>query len=140
MAIKDLKTQMDKIVINTEQRMLNVVTKAIDDTVEDAQTPTGDGGRMRVDTGFLRFSGAAALNAAPTGPGRGDRKGRYTWNGEALNAVLARMKIGDAFYWGWTAKYARVREAYDGFLEIALQNWQTRVDAAVNYYRKKDGK
>lgn len=136
--MRDLKTQMDEIVINTKERMLAVVRTAISDTVEEAQTPVAKGGRMRVRTGFLRASGGAAINTAPTGPSRGDPKGNYTWKIESLNTVLSAMKLGDAFYFGWTANYAKYREVYDGFLESAVQNWQTHVNRAVNYFRNKD--
>lgn len=136
--MRDLKTQMDEIVLNTKERMLAVVRTAITDTIEEAQTPVAKGGRMRVKTGFLRASGGAALNAAPQGPSKGDPDGNYTWNIESLNTVLANMKLGDAFYFGWTARYAKYREVYDGFLETAVQNWQTNVNRATNYFRNKD--
>lgn len=136
--MKDLVTQMDTIVIRTQARILAVVRQAISEVAEDAQTPVAKGGRMRVKTGFLRASGVASLNAAPTGPRSGDKKGTYTWDGETINTTLAKMKIGDAFYFGWTAYYAKYREVFDGFLETATQNWQTHVDKAVQFFRNKD--
>lgn len=139
MAIKPLDTQLDRIIVNTKERALAVIRQAISDTVEEAQIPVAKGGRMRVLTGFLRSSGLASLNAAPRGPKKGDPKGAYSWNGESINTALAKMKLGDAFYFGWTAHYAKYREARDGFLESAIMNWQINVNKAVNYYRKKDG-
>lgn len=137
-----METNIDQVVIRTKERLLAVVKQAIADTIEEAQTPVAKGGRMRVKTGFLRASGVAALNAAPQGPGRGDPKApdnSYTWAGEAVNKVLAELKIGDAFYFGWTARYAKYREVYDGFLETALQNWQSNIDRAVAIFKDKDG-
>lgn len=125
------KTKIDEIIVNTEARLLAVMRTAISSTVEDAQTPVPKGGKMRVKTGFLRSTGLASLEGPPVGPTTGDKKQLYTWEGNPLNIVLAKMKIGDIFYWGWTAHYAKYREAYDGFLEAALQNWQTHVDAAI---------
>lgn len=136
--MKDLITEIDRIVINSNARLLAVVRKSISDVIEDAQTPVAKGGKMRVDTGFLRSSGLASLNAPPRGLGRGDRKGTYTWNGEAINSVLARIKIGDVVYFGWTANYAKYREVFDGFLESAVQKWQNHVNSAVQYFRNKD--
>jgi len=136
--MENLVPQLDRIVVNTEARLLAVVRQSISDTVEEAQVPTKKGGKMRVRTGFLRSSGVAALNAAPTGPRKGDPKGTYTWNGDSITAVLAKMKIGDTFYFGWTAHYAKHREAFDGFLESALMNWQNNVDKAVQRFRNKD--
>ena len=138
MAIQDFETKIDEFVINSKERMLAVVRQSISNVVEDAKTPVAKGGRMRIKTGFLRASGGASLNAPPTGPRRGDPKGTYTWAAESVNTVLAKMKLGDAFYFGWTAHYAKYREVYDGFLESAAQKWQTHVDAAVARFRQKD--
>lgn len=138
MPIQDFTTQVDTFVINTKERMLAVVRQSISNVIEDVQTPVAKGGRMRVKTGFLRSSGGASLNAPPTGPTRGDPKRTYTWAAESINTVLAKMKLGDAFYFGWTAHYAKYREIYDGFLESGAQKWQTHVNAAVAYFKNKD--
>lgn len=141
----DFETQIDNIVVKTEARLLAVIRGAIDDLVNEAQTPTVQGGKMRVDTGFLRHSGISGLNAPPVGEtiGRDRTKGEtgafYTWNGEAIGVTLLKMKLGDTFYFGWTAHYAKYREAFDGFLESAIQKWQGFVDKRVAYYRNKDG-
>lgn len=131
---------IDGIVINTTARLLAVARTAISGVVEDMQKPVAKGGRMRVKTGFLRSSGTASLEGPPRGPTKGDPQKDYRWDGDFLNVVLAKMKIGDTFHWGWTAYYAKYREAYDGFLEAALQNWQQHVDRAVRYFRNKDMK
>lgn len=136
----NFKTDIDRFVANTEQRLLNVVVGAIQSTVNEAQIPTKKGGRMRVKTGFLRASGIATLNVIPSGENKGDPKKTYEWDGEALVKVLDQMKFGDVFYFGWVAHYARYREAFDGFLEAAMQNWQKHVDTEVSYYRNKDAK
>ena len=124
-------TQVDKFVVDSEAKLLAVTQTAIESMIEESQTPVGQGGRMRVDTGFLRSSGLASLEHIPSGPGKGEKSGFYSWTGSPLAVVLAKMKIGDTFYWGWTANYAKYREAYDGFMEAALMNWQRHVDAAV---------
>ncbi len=131
------ETQIDEIVVNTQARLLAVMRTAIKQTVEDAQLSDDYGGRMRIDTGFLRWTGLSSLKGIPSGPGRGEKDKTYIWNGDALNITLAKMKIGDTFYFGWTANYAKYREAYDGFLEAALQNWQTNVNAVVNKFKGK---
>jgi hypothetical protein len=145
---RDFATQIDQIVVNTEQRLLNVMTSAIDALVKEAQTPIDDGGKMRVDTGFLRNSGIASLNAPPVGQTVGRRRlpgetskplPDYVWDAAPIEVVLNRMKIGDTFYFGWTARYARYREVFDGFLESAIMNWQNHVDKEVAYHRNKDG-
>lgn len=88
---------------------------------------------MRVDTGFLRASGTASLNGMPTGPVRGDPKakpGQYDDGSGTGNVmlVLAQMSLGAVFFFGWVANYAKYREAYDGFLESAVQQWPKIVE------------
>lgn len=135
--MEDMVTTIDKFVVNTEARLLAVVRTAIQETVLESQEAKPQG-KMPVITGFLRSSGLAALNAVPVGEIKGDPKKTYTWTGDALNVVLAKMEIDDTFFWGWTAVYANVQELRNGFLEAALQNWQKHVDNAVAYYRNKD--
>lgn len=110
----------------SEQRMLAVMQSSLQDVVNEMQQPVAKGGKMRVDTGFLRASGRASLTAFPSGPSikpSAAAPNSYTWNGEAISATLIKMKFGDTFYFGWTANYARYRELYDGFLEAAMQHW-----------------
>lgn len=145
----DLQTEFDKIILKTETRLLNVVTTAISNVIEEAQTPQAkEGGKMRVDTGFLRHSAAAAINQLPSGSSKGRRRRKgevgvlpeYTYDEKAgfAQTVLLQMKIGDTFYFGWSAHYAKVREAYDGFLEAAVMNWNKYVRDATERYRKLD--
>lgn len=125
-------TQVDVMIVNTEAKMLAVIQTAITDTVNEMQTPTEKGGKMRVDTGFLRSSGMASLSGLPSGPLEPEKEVSYSWSAGPLATILADMKIGDTFYFGWTANYAKYREAYDGFMEGALMKWQQRIDAAVS--------
>lgn len=135
------KLFMDKIKAwadKSEERMLQVVQEALQDVVEDAQTTKASGGNMRVDTGFLRASGGAALNEIPKGESVGRERSageegvlpEYA-NIEPVTITLAKMKLGDKFYFGWTANYAQKREVFDGFMESAAQKWSQFVDAAV---------
>ncbi len=121
----------------TKDELLNVTKNAIQDLVNEAQTTVKDGGKMRVDTGFLRHSGAAALNVRPSGESVGRKRvdgevgvlPEYVADkvGDDLAKTLGEMKIGDTFYYGWTAWYARYRELYDGFLISAIMNWDNNV-------------
>lgn len=117
---------------------LLVLRESIDETVNTMQTPKAEGGRMPVDTGFLRSTGLSSLNGWPSGP---DDKpadaalNSYNWDGESVTTTLADMKQGDTFYFGWTAVYALKQEVYNGFLDTAAQNWQAVVDANVRKLR-----
>lgn len=137
----DFETQIDNIVVNTQNKLLAVVQQALGDTIEEMNTTVDNGGKMRVDTGFLRNSGVAQINSIPVGPSTGRKRksgevgilSEYSDdNTGPIGVKLAELELGDIFYFGWTARYAEIREAYDGFLESALSNWQTNVDNAVN--------
>lgn len=122
-----------------KERMEDTMRTALSDMINDMQKREKDGGRMRVDTGFLRASGRGQIGSMPSGPSQKPADaptGQYTgiydnWNGKALVPTLYNMKLGDTFYWGWVAAYAPVREVYDLFMDGALQNWQGYVNTAV---------
>ena len=131
---RSLVLPVEQWVRDNDELMLAVARESLKQTVEAMQTPVREGGRMRVDTGFLRTSGRANLNGYPSGEAERPANAKpnsYQWNGEAIDAVLRRMKLGDTFNFGWTANYAPVREVYDGFMETELQNWNMRVNRVV---------
>lgn len=131
--------QVDEIVAKTEKRMNALARESIQRTIDIAQTPVGKGGKMRVDTGFLRASGQPSYNGMPMGETRGEVAGEgedakpvnYDYTGAAAIVALAKLQIGATFYFGWTAAYAKYREAYDGFLEAAVQKWPDTVRAVT---------
>lgn len=114
-------------VADTEKRMTALAQQSTQDLIELVQTPVAKGGKMRVDTGFLRASGQISFTGMPSGPSRGDGKTQYT-GGDFSVASLAGFQLGQTIYFGWTAEYAKYREAYDGFLISGVQNWQAIVD------------
>ncbi len=115
-----IKNWSDKAKVNVSA----VVKQSVQDVFEDAQTPTGKGGRMRVDTGFLRNSLATSLNGstALVGP-------------DSYTLKVAEMKMGDVLFGGWTAEYAKDREfgarggEPDYFMRGAAMQWQSIVAA-----------
>lgn len=137
--MKSFSATMSDWVKETEERMLAVVKTAALDMVNDMQTSRAKGGRMRVDTGFLRASGRGAINVMPSGPSEKPADapvGQYTgiyddFDGYPLGAVIEDLKLGDTFFFGWTANYAAARNTYDGFVSVAVQNWQVYVDLAA---------
>lgn len=130
---------VDRIVADTEKRMLLVMKQSLLNAINEMQTSTAKGGRMRVDTGFLRASGQASLNGMPSGPSVKPRDavpGEFPENKQA-ETVIGQMEFGSILYWGWTANYAKYREAYDGFLHGTIQNWQRIVDAVIADARRR---
>ena len=155
--------QVNKFARKYEARLRAVARTAVQDTIAIAQEvgmpPNaaqgavsvggvlgGGGGRMRVDTGFLRASIQAALNAMPSGPstneGTHGGKKKYPIGkqaaGEPVAVTLLQWdpnKSGKIFV-GWTAEYARHREAQDGFLRGAVEKWDATVYKAVKKVEK----
>ncbi|WP_313242162.1 hypothetical protein [Stenotrophomonas sp.] len=93
---------------------------------EEANTQEGEGGKMPVDTGFLRNSRAASTEGMPA-DGAMDP-----------NVVFAGMELGQTVWAGWTAVYAMRMEhgfqgadslgreytqAGKGFARAAAQRW-----------------
>jgi hypothetical protein len=135
-----LKADIEDFVKESDARLLAVTRASIQDVVLNMQEPVAKGGRMRVDTGFLRNSGSAAIGAMPSGESERPSdavKGQYNWSEDRLPIVLSKLEIGDTFYWGWTANYARYRELYDGFMEAALQQWGRIVAFNTDTLRKR---
>lgn len=108
-----------KVVRNAEL----VFQSASQRVVGVAQLPRAQGGRMRVDTGFLRNSLVTQLNGSTMLTG-----------GDAYSLVIAQAQIGDRIFAGWTASYAAAREfgargqAPDYFMRGAAQQWQAIVN------------
>lgn len=125
-----------------EEQALAVVRTAIQEMTYNMQIPRAKGGRMPVDTGFLRWSAAGAINSVPVGSVKGrarmdtdPKEGpllEYSQSkADFLQNTLAKMKIGDIFYWGWTAEYAYAQEMRCGFMESETAKWQIYIDDAV---------
>lgn len=142
----DFNATIDNFVANSKEKMLAVVKNSIQEVVQNAQTPIAKGGKMPVDTGFLRFSGTANLNNVPSGKtlGRNRLIGEegvlpdYALDDNAsyLSDILVKMKIGDTFFFGWTAVYASRQEVYNGFMESAIMNWQNIVNNQIRRLQK----
>lgn len=143
-AYKSFSAEVDDIIATVDARMTALMRQSLQDVINNAQTPTAKGGRMRVDTGFLRASGQASLTGMPSGPARGESKVKGAYKSEAdyantasVTVSLTKLKVGASFYFGWTANYARYRELYDGFLEGALNQWHRIVAFNADTLRKQ---
>jgi hypothetical protein len=113
-----------------------IFKEATQEVVEEMQRPVGQGGRMRVDTGFLRASLLASSTSMPAinAAAKPVEGGTYTPDFGQIEAVIAGADIGDTLYFGYTASYAGYREygangqPADGFVRLAAQNWPIIVD------------
>ena len=100
-----------------------VFKQSVQEVIADAQVPVAKGGRMPVDTGFLRNSMVSGLNGSTslTGP-------------DSYALVIAQAGLDDVIFAGWTAEYARhVEYGARGrpgrfYMRGAAQKWQTIVN------------
>jgi hypothetical protein len=129
----------DQVTKHTEtyrKRLRATAREAVQDTVDIAQKMRGEGGRMRVETGFLRASIQAAIGYMPSGPTTNDEDQNYPEGtivaGEAVSVTLLKWDPAtEHLFVGWTANYARPREYNDGFLRGAVEQWPATVEAAA---------
>lgn len=143
--VKTLSAPVDDWVQATKKRMIAVRNASIEKVVNAAQLPTGKGGRMRVDTGFLRASGQMTLNGLPSGPVRGDDDAAPLSYDDGsrvtpIALILARASLGTDIYFGWTANYARYRESQDGFLRLAAQRWPDFVAESIKTAKSRSNR
>ena len=113
-----------------QERALDVARESIQDVIDDAQTPKAKGGRMPVDTGFLRNSLASGLNGSFGPPDENS----YT-------LTIGQLDLGDVARFAWTAEYAIFQElgtsAFAGnhFVGVAAAKWPQFVEANARRIR-----
>jgi HK97 gp10 family phage protein len=123
--------QVSKWARESERRMVAIMRESAQRVIEEANRPRAKGGRMPVDTGFLRSSGVASLSSMP--PIRADAvpgsAARYD-AGDAYSLTISGWDGEQPLYYGWTAAYAayveygteRMRPA--AFMRSAAAQWQ----------------
>ncbi|MDX0753914.1 HK97 gp10 family phage protein [Sinorhizobium medicae] len=124
-----------------------IFKESAQEVVEEMQKPVGQGGRMRVDTGFLRASLLASSTAMPAiNAGASPAEGStYAPDFAQIEAVIAGADIGDTLYFGYTASYVGYREygangqPADGFVRLAAQNWPLIVDRKASELKARLG-
>lgn len=121
-------TQLDAWVKKSEKRVELVFKESFSRVVDEAQKPVAKGGNMRIDTGFLRNSGQAAIGGLPSGPDKNPGVKQPDWNNSEIITTINRLKLGQTIFFGWTANYAIHRENKDAFVRRATQNWQMIVN------------
>src|SRR5690606_4554028 len=111
---------------------LAVHRTAVQDIAQRSHTPIAQGGKMPVDTGFLRASQAGSRVGPPHGTGRGERDVSYTTLfAGPIELVAMEATLRSPVWIGWTANYARFMEARYGFMRSEAQNWAHTVDKAI---------
>lgn len=135
---KSFQAQVDAWCRETEERIDAVFKLATQELFYGTLKPVGEGGRMRVDTGFLRGGFTASLdNPVLESRSRPDSEGTYSLDVGAISLTIASANIGQTVYGMFTANYARPREygsrgkPGDGFVMTNAAQWQDYVDEAA---------
>jgi len=114
------------------KRYRSTARTAVQETVAEANMVRGRGGRMRVDTGFLRASGVAAIDRIPSGQSKNTDNAAFAYNPSDLSVTLLRWNPAtETLFYGYVANYAVPREYKDGFLRGAVENWDQHVAKAA---------
>ncbi|WP_062233206.1 hypothetical protein [Aureimonas sp. N4] len=117
-----------------------VFKQSVQELVREVQKTRNEGGRMRVDTGFLRASLLASTSMMPrinpaAKPAKDAGPNSVPYNFGTIEAVIAGSELGQTIYLGYTASYAGYREygvndqPGDAFVRTAAQRWSSIVEA-----------
>lgn len=124
--------QVDAWVLKSEKRLLAVFREGAKRVARETRKTRAEGGNMRVDTGFLRASFIASLNAMPKLDISGLPEQGQTYNqSNQVELIIAQADLKNTIYMGYTASYARPREYKDGFVRLAAQRWGVIIDQVV---------
>ncbi len=127
--MKSFSATVSERVAQYKKRLNATFKESAKDLVKEVTLPTTQGGKIRVDTGFLRSSLTASTSAMPLiqADARPTEGQTYQPDDGAIEAVIIGAQLGQTLYFGFVASYARPREYKDGFVRSAAQNWQSIV-------------
>lgn len=140
MALSSLSfsAQVDAWVKEVKTRELAVFRESAQRVISDMQTPEGSGGRMPVDTGFLRASLQMTLNAPAMGTLQKPLEGSGRLGAGQVDLRFDHAELGDTIYATYGAAYARrleygfvgqdslgrtYNQAGKAFVRSAAQKW-----------------
>lgn len=140
------EAQVGAWVAATKQRVVAVRNESAQRIVEIAQRPIAAGGRMRVDTGFLRASALATTSSALPGPiFKPDGDVRHSYDSGQIALTIAGADLEDVITIVWTANYARPRnygsrgQPGDHFRDLAAQQWTNIVSQVAAEAQSRAG-
>jgi hypothetical protein len=109
------------------RRQTAVYRFSVQDLVRMVLLPVAKGGNMPVKTGNLRRSARASKRGVP-----GMTGGREFADGSAeIASTIATLNLGERFFLGFQAVYARRMEAKYGFVRLAQQKWRSIVNRNI---------
>lgn len=154
MAQSSFSAQVSAWAAKSEARMTAVFRDAAQSVAEDVKKTIPNGGKMPIDTGFLRASLMASTAQMPTLDDSPEKDKSYPDDNAQIELVIAGAQLGQTIYLGFTAVYARRLEygftgtdslgrTYNqqglGFVRKSAQKWPlivkesaTKIKARVN--------
>lgn len=121
--------QVDAWASKSDRRMTAIFRESTQRVGEQAQTNYNEGGKLPIDTGFLRQSYSVSLSGMPFGVSvPPDGQSSFSYDSGPVDLVIASAGIGDVISGGWVANYAIYMEERFGFLRSAAQNWSAIVN------------
>lgn len=123
---------IEKFIAKVQKRVDLVIKDAIQQVVLGVTVPKAQGGRMPVDTGFLRNSMVAAIGTYPVGPSTPDADPMGVPPTVSIMPTVNRWDLTDPLYIGFSANYARHQEAINGFIEAEVQRWPQVVRESID--------
>jgi len=120
---RSFSTAVDRWTRKSQNRASAIFRESAQRLVEEVQTPQAQGGRLPVDTGFLRASFRISLDGMPFGQNRNPGKQPFGYNPGEVSVRIAGAEVGDTIWGGWTAEYAPHMENRYAFLRMGAQNW-----------------
>lgn len=137
MAQVRFSAQVDAWVAATKERTTAVFRESVQRTIIRMQTPVAKGGNLPVDTGYLRASLLGSTSLMPS------MRENATQEADAIVLTIAGLDLGQTFYAGYTANYARHQEYGTSgrpgrrFVGLAADRWQTTVSEVVRDLRSR---
>ncbi len=140
MASSKFAAQVGAFAEKCKRRQLAIFRESTQRVAQRAGVPETRGGKMPVDTGFLRNSVAASVTGMPS------------TGAQPPELVLLNVQIGDTVWVGWTAAYAMRMEygfegddslgrtysqAGKGFLRAQVQLWDRIVADVTAEVRRR---
>lgn len=129
--------QISNWVTKSERNIEAVVKESSQRVISTMQEPRASGGRMPVDTGFLRASLVPSLNIVTVSSRENPDTGFHNFDNNQVALKLAGLELGDTFYAVYAANYAAAQNygtqgrAPAGFVEGAAAQWQTIVNSVT---------
>ena len=143
--VTTFSAQVGKWVSQSQARMDAVRKKSVERVVEIILTPQGKGGRLRVDTGFMRSSFMASTSSMPQLFREKPPGDNFDFDEASFTLVLAGWRAEDKLYAGFTANYAGHREfgsrgqPADLMVTMAAQRWPQIVAEVARELRSRAG-